>query len=41
VRLAVQTPLAYDRYRDDRTTGAFILIDEVTHHTVAVGMITG
>jgi len=41
VRLAVQTPLAFDRYRDNRSSGGFILIDESTHHTVAAGMITG
>ncbi|WP_374762157.1 elongation factor 1-alpha C-terminal domain-related protein, partial [Massilia scottii] len=26
-------------YADIRATGAFILIDDVTHHTVAAGMI--
>jgi sulfate adenylyltransferase subunit 1 len=28
-----------DEYRDNRTTGSFILIDDVTHETVAAGMI--
>jgi sulfate adenylyltransferase subunit 1 len=37
--LAVQQPLAADAYADIRATGAFILIDEVTHQTVAAGMI--
>jgi len=41
VRLTLQTPLAFDRYRDDRATGGFILIDDATNHTVAAGMITG
>ncbi len=35
----VQQPLAADAYDDIRATGAFILIDEVTHQTVAAGMI--
>ena len=39
IGLAVQQPLAADAYDDIRATGAFILIDEVTHQTVAAGMI--
>ena len=39
VSLTVQQPLAADAYADIRATGAFILIDEVTHQTVAAGMI--
>jgi len=39
VALTVQQPLAADAYSDIRATGAFILIDEVTHQTVAAGMI--
>jgi sulfate adenylyltransferase subunit 1 len=39
IGLTVQQPLAADAYADIRTTGAFILIDEVTHQTVAAGMI--
>jgi sulfate adenylyltransferase subunit 1 len=39
IKLAVQQPLAADAYTDSRATGAFILIDEVTHQTVAAGMI--
>jgi bifunctional enzyme CysN/CysC len=31
--------LAFDTYADNRTTGAFILIDESTNDTVAAGMI--
>jgi sulfate adenylyltransferase subunit 1 len=39
VSLTVQQPLAADAYDSIRATGAFILIDEVTHQTVAAGMI--
>ncbi len=39
ISLNVQQPLAADAYADVRATGAFILIDEVTHQTVAAGMI--
>lgn len=39
VTIQVAQALATDDYRDLRSTGAFILIDEVTHQTVAAGMI--
>lgn len=39
VSLNVQQPLAADAYDAIRSTGSFILIDEVTHQTVAAGMI--
>ncbi|MDR3481093.1 MAG: GTP-binding protein [Burkholderiaceae bacterium] len=39
ITLNVQQPLAADAYAEIRATGAFILIDEVTHQTVAAGMI--
>jgi sulfate adenylyltransferase subunit 1 len=39
ITLKVQQPLAADAYDTIRATGAFILIDEVTHQTVAAGMI--
>ncbi|MFB9243873.1 sulfate adenylyltransferase subunit 1 [Massilia antarctica] len=39
IGVTVQQPLAADAYADIRATGAFILIDEVTHQTVAAGMI--
>jgi sulfate adenylyltransferase subunit 1 len=39
IALTVQQPLAADAYGTIRATGAFILIDEVTHQTVAAGMI--
>jgi sulfate adenylyltransferase subunit 1 len=39
ISLVVQQPLAADAYEAVRATGAFILIDEVTHQTAAAGMI--
>jgi sulfate adenylyltransferase subunit 1 len=39
ITLNVQQPLAADAYDAIRSTGSFILIDEVTHQTVAAGMI--
>jgi sulfate adenylyltransferase subunit 1 len=39
ISINVQQPLAADAYDAIRATGAFILIDEVTHQTVAAGMI--
>ena len=39
IAVTVQQPLAADAYDAVRATGAFILIDEVTHQTVAAGMI--
>jgi bifunctional enzyme CysN/CysC len=32
-------PVAFDPYRDNRETGAFILIDRFSHQTVAAGMV--
>jgi len=40
IRVRTQQPLLFDPYRRNRATGSFILIDEVTHNTVAAGMIT-
>jgi bifunctional enzyme CysN/CysC len=39
VRLRLSAPLMVDRYEDNRSTGAFILIDESTNDTVAAGMV--
>ncbi len=39
VTLRVQHPLALDAYADNRATGSFIIIDALTHDTVAAGMI--
>src|SRR3712207_4259847 len=41
VRLRTATPLAFDPYARNRTTGAFILVDEATNDTVAAGMLDG
>ena len=41
VRLRTSTPLAFDPYLQNRSTGSFILIDEATNGTVAGGMIDG
>jgi sulfate adenylyltransferase large subunit len=41
VALRSSTPLMVDRYRRNRTTGSFILIDEATNDTVGAGMIVG
>ncbi|MFA5676955.1 MAG: sulfate adenylyltransferase subunit CysN [Pseudomonas sp.] len=39
VELALERPIAYDDYRANRTTGAFIVIDRMTNGTVGAGMI--
>ncbi len=41
VEVSTARALAFDSYRDNRTTGSFILIDPVTNATVAAGMVTG
>jgi len=37
--LTTVKPLLFDPYKKNRQTGAFVLIDPMTHNTVAVGMI--
>lgn len=37
--LATLKPIAFDKYSENRATGAFILVDRFTHETVAAGMI--
>ncbi|MBN9020145.1 MAG: sulfate adenylyltransferase subunit CysN [Rhizobiales bacterium] len=37
--LSLAEPVAFDPYEENRTTGAFILIDRFTNQTVAAGMI--
>jgi sulfate adenylyltransferase subunit 1 (EFTu-like GTPase family) len=37
--LATADALVVDDYREDRVTGSFVLIDEVTNATVAAGMV--
>jgi len=39
VSLTLQKPIVCDAYDGHSATGAFVLIDEATHHTVAAGMI--
>jgi len=39
ISLRTSAPLIYDRYKRNRTTGSFILIDAMTNETVAAGMI--
>ncbi len=41
VRLHTQAPLMFDAYRRNRSTGSFILIDQVTNNTVGAGVIVG
>jgi len=39
VRIDLLRPIAFDLYSQNRATGAFILIDAETNHTVAAGMV--
>ncbi|MGI9518637.1 MAG: adenylyl-sulfate kinase, partial [Pirellulaceae bacterium] len=39
VNVTLSEPLSVDRYRKNRTTGAFIIIDRITYETVGAGMI--
>jgi sulfate adenylyltransferase large subunit len=39
VRLRLAEPLLVDPYAENRTTGAFVLVDEATNETVAAGMV--
>lgn len=39
IKITVQQPLVVDDYADIKSTGAFILIDPMSHQTVAAGMI--
>jgi bifunctional enzyme CysN/CysC len=41
VTLRTTQPLFYDEYRRNRSTGAFVLIDEASNSTVGAGMILG
>ena len=40
VTVSTTRPLVFDAYRDDRTTGSFVLIDPATCFTAGAGMIT-
>jgi bifunctional enzyme CysN/CysC len=37
--IALDRPVAFDAYRDNRDTGGFILIDRLSSHTVGAGML--
>jgi len=37
--LSLQAPIAFDSFKENRSTGSFILIDRVTNATVGAGMI--
>ncbi|WP_417425498.1 sulfate adenylyltransferase subunit CysN [Hoeflea sp.] len=37
--ISTQMPVAFDAYRDNRSTGNFTMIDRMTHATVGAGMI--
>lgn len=39
VKIRTTRPLMADPYRENRTTGSIVLIDDSTHETVAAGMI--
>ncbi|MFO1483940.1 MAG: GTP-binding protein [Verrucomicrobiaceae bacterium] len=39
IRVRVATPIFFDSYSKNRTTGSFVLVDEQTNNTVAAGMI--
>ncbi len=39
VNVSLNQPIAFDRYRRNKSTGAFIVIDRITNVTVAAGMI--
>ena len=39
--LVLEKAVAFDQYQDNRTMGAFIIIDRMTHVTVGAGMIRG
>jgi bifunctional enzyme CysN/CysC len=39
VNIELNQPIAFDRYHNNKTTGAFIVIDRITNVTVAAGMI--
>jgi bifunctional enzyme CysN/CysC len=41
VRLRAQSPLMFDPYRRNRTTGSLILVDPATNNTVGAAMILG
>ena len=41
VEVETTSPLFFDSYRQNRTTGSFIIIDPLTNATLGAGMIQG
>ncbi len=41
IRLRLAGPLLVDPYAENRSTGAFVLVDETTNETVGAGMVAG
>ena len=39
VRLRLSEPLFVDPYEENRSTGAFVIVDEATNETVGAGMV--
>jgi bifunctional enzyme CysN/CysC len=39
INLATDRPIAFEPYADDRSLGGFVLIDKLTHATVAAGLL--
>ncbi len=39
VKIRTTKPFMFDSYRDNRTTGRIILVDDSTNETVATGMV--
>jgi sulfate adenylyltransferase subunit 1 (EFTu-like GTPase family) len=39
VRIRCSSPIFFDEYSKNRTTGSFVLVDEQSNNTVAAGMI--
>ncbi len=39
ISISLSEPISFDRYRRNRSTGAFIVIDRITYETVGAGMI--
>jgi sulfate adenylyltransferase large subunit len=41
IKISTHSPISFDAYLKDRTTGSFIVIDFMTNQTVAAGMLQG
>jgi sulfate adenylyltransferase subunit 1 len=39
IKIRASAPVLFDTYRRNRLTGSFILVDDLSHNTVAAGMI--